>query len=134
MKKTRSLLSFLLSLFTGALLIPQIVSADITNPVLDPKLGGDSAAASSGQTFSSYFVYIWQALIFLGGFLVILNLVWGAVEWIMSGGEKGAIEKARNKITNAVIGMIILSASFVIIKFVGQLFGFDILKLSLPTP
>ncbi len=56
--------------------------------------------------------------VFIGGtiriFLIVaalallIYLLWGAFDWITSGGEKEKIEKARNKITHAVIGIIVV--------------------------
>ena len=60
--------------------------------------------------------------------LVLLYLVWGAIEWMTAGGEKGKIETARNKITNAMIGIIILSGTLAIFKFIQYLLGIEIIS------
>jgi hypothetical protein len=44
----------------------------------------------------------------------------GGIEWITSGGDKGKTESARNKITAAVIGLVILAASWAILGLVLQ--------------
>jgi magnesium-transporting ATPase (P-type) len=54
--------------------------------------------------------------------LVFLYIIWGGVEWITSGGDKGKTESARNRITAAVIGLVILLASFAILQLVLQFF------------
>jgi len=54
--------------------------------------------------------------------LVFLYIIWGGIEWITSGGDKGKTESARNKITAAVIGLVILLASFAILQLVLQFF------------
>lgn len=59
--------------------------------------------------------------------LVLFYLVWGAIEWLTAGGEKGKTETARNKITNAVIGIVILSGTLAIFKFVQYLLGVEII-------
>ncbi len=65
--------------------------------------------------------------------LVLLMLIWGAISWIMSGGEKEAIGKARGRITNALIGLAILALAFFIVRVVGQIVGFNVLSnLQLP--
>jgi hypothetical protein len=43
-------------------------------------------------------------------------LIWGGIEWITSGGDKSKIESARNKLTAAVVGLIVLAASFAILQ------------------
>src|SRR5688572_15474191 len=54
----------------------------------------------------------------LGALLVFMYLIWGGIEWITSGGDKGKTESARNKITAAVIGLIVLAASWAILGLV----------------
>lgn len=63
---------------------------------------------------------------------VLVYLIWGAFEWITSGGEKDAIGKAQKKITNALIGLAILALAFVIARVVGAVLGIDFSNLSLP--
>ena len=42
---------------------------------------------------------------------VLLYLLWGAFDWIVSGGEKERIAKAQRKMTHAILGLIILIGS-----------------------
>lgn len=64
----------------------------------------------------------------LGALLVFLYLIMGGIEWITSGGDKSKTESARNKITAAVVGLIILAASYAILLIVLNFLGFDNLK------
>ena len=61
----------------------------------------------------------------IGVLLVFSYLVLGGIEYITSGGEKGKTEAARNKITSAVIGLIILAASFAILTIALKFLGTD---------
>lgn len=66
--------------------------------------------------------------------LVILFLIWGAIDWIMSGGDKEKVANARKKITSALIGLAILAFVFVIASVVGGIVGFNPLReLNIPT-
>lgn len=56
---------------------------------------------------------------------VFLYLIWGGIQWITSGGEKGKTEEARNKITSAVIGLIVLAASYALLMLVLRVLGFS---------
>lgn len=56
---------------------------------------------------------------------VFLYLLLGAFKWITSGGDKGKIEQARNHITSAVIGLIILAASYAILNLALSFLGFS---------
>jgi len=56
--------------------------------------------------------------------LVLIYLIWGGIGWITAGGDKGKTEEARNKITAAVIGIIILAAAWALVNFVAYVLGF----------
>jgi hypothetical protein len=75
---------------------------------------------------------ILRIVLIIGVLLVFFFLIQGGLEWITSGGDKGAVEKARNKITNAVIGLVILVASYAILTLVLNFLGIgsfnDVLK------
>lgn len=55
----------------------------------------------------------------------LVYLLWGAYDWIISEGEKEKIIKAQNKITNAVIGLLITVAMLALFNLVVG----DILKI-----
>ncbi|PIY79615.1 MAG: hypothetical protein COY81_01630 [Candidatus Pacebacteria bacterium CG_4_10_14_0_8_um_filter_43_12] len=57
--------------------------------------------------------------------MVFLYLIMGGIQWITSGGDKGKTEEARNKITAAVIGIIILAAAYALVQFVAWILGFS---------
>lgn len=59
---------------------------------------------------------------------VIAYFLWGAFDWIVSGGDKEKINSARKKMTHALFGLAILSLSFVIITVAGEIVGFNPLK------
>lgn len=61
----------------------------------------------------------------VGGIGVVIYFVWGAVDWILSGGDKEKVANARKKMTHALIGLALLSLSFVLINLIGQTVGFN---------
>lgn len=64
------------------------------------------------------------------GLLLLFYLVWGGIQWITSAGDKGQVEKARNKITQAIVGLLVLLASIAIFVFLQDFFGFQVLNFS----
>lgn len=60
-------------------------------------------------------------------------LVIGGIKWIASGGDKAATEGARNQITAALIGLVIVFAAWAIVQLIQVFFGVNIFSLSLPT-
>lgn len=114
-------------------LISNNAQAAIENPVVGDL--GKNEGASDGSKFIGYMVFLWRASVSLGGLAVILFFLLGAFEWITAGGDKNKIESARSKMTNSVIGLVLLVSSFVLLGFMSKLlFGdnFNILKLTIP--
>lgn len=92
--------------------------AQITNPVLN------QPAAETGLTFFQKFLPAAIDLAFvIAGIIFLFMLIIGSIQWIGSGGDKQGLEDARSKITNALIGVVILFALFAIISFVSYFFG-----------
>lgn len=66
--------------------------------------------------------------------VVLVMLIQGAFEWIVSGGDKESVGKARSRIVNAIIGLIVLAVAFALARVSGQIAGFDLSNLVIPTP
>lgn len=59
-----------------------------------------------------------------GALAFIIMFVWGAVQMILSGGDKEAIAKARSKITWAIVGVALLGLSYFIFQLLEAITGF----------
>lgn len=84
----------------------------ISPPV--PAIGGDPKE-SLGKLLS----FGIAAFILVASLAVLIYMLWGAFDWITSGGDKARVEKAQLKITNAVIGILVLIAAFTVFQVVG---------------
>lgn len=71
--------------------------------------------------------------IFAASFTAFLFLIIGAIQWLTSGGDKGTLEKARNTIIEAVIGLIIIASIWAIIQFIFPVVGLSFPKITLPS-
>lgn len=58
-------------------------------------------------------------------------LVAGGIRWIASGGDKAQTETARNQITAALVGLVIVFAAWAIVQLIKTFFGVDIFTLEL---
>jgi hypothetical protein len=103
--------------------------AAITNSAVP----GGSSPDSSPQQFAITIATLWQTIILVGGLAFLLYFLLGGVTWITAGGDKGKIEEARGKITQGLVGLAVLAASYVIIKFIETAIGMNILNISWPT-
>lgn len=63
-------------------------------------------------------------------------LIYGAIKWITSEGDKGHVETARNQIIAAIIGLVIIALSYLILNLVLSFFlgpGNNLTNLKLPS-
>lgn len=58
-----------------------------------------------------------------GSILLLAFLVWGGLEWLMAGSDKGKVESARNRLVNALIGLTIIVVSYAVWRVVLYFFG-----------
>jgi len=63
----------------------------------------------------------------IAGILVFVFLVWGGIQWITSGGDKGKTDEARSRITAALIGLAIVAAAWAVMQLISYFFGISIL-------
>lgn len=76
---------------------------------VDPPGGFNPANPVEG--ISSLAIFGIRMVLVVGMVLVLVYLLWGAFDWITGGGEQEKIDKARQKITNAILGIIIMVAA-----------------------
>jgi hypothetical protein len=72
---------------------------------------------------SDYVITATTTLLGLAGVLGFIYLLWGGVQWITAGSDKDALDKARKKITTALIGLIITFSVFAIMHIIRILFN-----------
>jgi hypothetical protein len=80
------------------------------------------------QDLGSFVSRGFSAVILVAGLATFMYLVYGGLQWIMSGGDKGKLEEARAKITNGVIGLAIVASSWAIYLLLDYFFGIGITK------
>ena len=99
----------------------------ITNPAIPnmPEQGGTALA--------KYLAIIWQTIVIIGGFTVLIYLAWGALDWIFSGSDPERLKRAKNKIFNGIFGLIFLVLSYAIVKLLETITGLNILDPLWPT-
>lgn len=71
--------------------------------------------------------------IIIAGIMVLIYLAWGGIEWISSAGDKAGLESARNRITNALIGLGIVVAAWAIMTLTSDFFGLNFPDLPIPS-
>lgn len=110
----------------------QHVLAQITNPVLPGSLGSggmESGASALGAVLGG----VIGALIILSFIVAFLYLLLGGFDWITSGGDKTKLTSARDKITNALVGLVVVGTVWAITTLVSQFIGIDFPNIPIPT-
>lgn len=80
--------------------------------------------------FGSFISRILNIIVIIAALVLFLMLIWGGMEWITSGGDKGKVEKARNRITQSIIGMIVLAGVVALYALMQQFLGFELLNFT----
>jgi len=60
--------------------------------------------------------------------LTFVYLVYGGIMWIMGGGDKTKLEAARDRITNAIIGLGITATAWAVFLLIDNFLGIGIAK------
>ncbi len=92
---------------------------------------GVSVPAPSGFQITDLGLFISKAIsvaLVIAAILVFVYLVWGGLQWITSGGDKGKTEEARNRITAALVGLAIVACAWALIQLISSFFGIDIVN------
>ncbi|MCX6793856.1 MAG: hypothetical protein NTY06_02005 [Candidatus Gottesmanbacteria bacterium] len=73
-------------------------------------------------------------LLILAALLAFFFLILRGIQWITSGGDKAGMEAARNKITHAIVGLIIVGAAWAVMILVQNFLGVTIIGSSFTLP
>ena len=112
-------------------LIPLVHAADVTVDIETPATAGNFFGFKCVGNLISNFV---SAAFIIAAIAFFVYLVLGGIEWITSGGDKGKVESAKNRITAALIGLTIVAASYAIFILVVQFFGINLDALCTNSP
>jgi hypothetical protein len=104
---------------------------------LDPCTGASGLAATvCAFSTGNINVIVRNIIIFIiiiAVIIAVLYLLYGGIKWIMSRGDKAEVEAARNHITAAIVGLIIVFLAIFIISIVLTLFGINWGSLAIPS-
>lgn len=99
-----------------------VVGAQGQFPPADPSFDNPLGAS----TFVDFLSNLTRWLLGLVGFLAMLALVWGGIRMIISFGNEQGVEKAKEIIKWAVIGLVLVILSYAIIRIVSGFLGIKI--------
>lgn len=83
---------------------------------------------SIGQLISSLI----SLVLVIAGILAFVYLIWGGLQWITSGGDKGNVEVAQKRIQAALVGLFIVFASWAVMLLIQSFLGVNFVGGSFP--
>lgn len=85
-------------------------------------------------TLGDILTFLIRAFFIVAGLMALLFLLMGALAWVSSGGNKENVDKARDKITSAVVGLVLIVAVLALIVTMEQIVFGGRLCLGLSCP
>jgi uncharacterized membrane protein len=70
-----------------------------------------------------------QLIYTVGGIVFVFMLLIGAFQRITSGGEKEKVKASGDRISHAIIGIVLLALAFVILRVLGSILGFSFFNI-----
>jgi len=74
-----------------------------------------------------------QVALIIAAILTFAFLIWGGIQWIVSGGDKTQTQAARDRITMALVGFGIVAAAWALMKIIGYFFDIDVFNFQIPS-
>lgn len=106
-----------------------------TNTIVVQQPNGGTSVAVGDSTltipagyypdFTTMVTSLLQIALIVSVILVLFQLITAGINWITSGGDKAKTDTARGKIVAAIIGLVLVIASWAIFLFILQLIGLD---------
>lgn len=75
-----------------------------------------------------------QFILVVAFVLAFIMLLIGGIRWITAGGDEKAVGSARNMITAALIGLVVVLVAYALIKLVETFFGVNIISQGVTIP
>jgi hypothetical protein len=88
----------------------------------------DLPGSGRGSDFGGFMSGLMGGIMVIAALAAFLYLIWGAIEWITSAGDKSKLESARNKISQALVGLIVLSATTALFILLQRFLGICVLN------
>ncbi|MEK7097886.1 MAG: hypothetical protein AAB906_03500 [Patescibacteria group bacterium] len=106
--------------------------AQIYNPAIKPNIGSGGGTDHDVLIISVFLANFIRMLFIVSAIWSFVMLLLGGFEYITAGGEKDKVGNATKRITNALIGIIILLCGYSIFRLINLIFGINLLNLEVP--
>lgn len=115
---------FFIILLSISLFSPLISSAlELTYPDIP-----GAPALNDSTDINELVAWLYYFIVMVAGLAAFVMLIWGGFQYITSAGNPSAIGDAKDRIFNAVFGLILIFASYIILQAINP----ELLMLNLP--
>lgn len=90
---------------------------------LEQAVGLKVGSKTTGITLGDIVTSTVPFLFIIAGLILLLYLIWGGFSLMLSRGDPKAVEAAKGRITNAIIGFVIIFIAYWLVQLLGQVFG-----------
>lgn len=97
-------------------------------------VGGAEGDVATIQGLECLIANVFTVIISLIGLAAFVMLLVGAMRWLLSGGNSSNLDKAKNTMTYALIGIVVSLSAFIVLNLIAGFTGVqDIRKFEIPT-
>ncbi len=111
--KNKTILTIIL---VSALLLPNVCFADLRLNLEYPEFGGYKLEEDTN--INEIIAWLYYFIISISGISAFAMLVKGGFMWLSSAGNPSALGEAKDIITSAILGLILILASFLILQVI----------------
>jgi len=99
--------------------------------ILNPALSSNLQNTNGVQFFAKLLPALINLAFAIGAMVFVFMLILGGIQWITAGGDKAALESAKGRVMNALIGVLILFSLYAILNLVGLFFGINFTQINI---
>jgi len=89
---------------------------------------GNDLVSSPFATFNKVISTIISIMTIIAAVWFLFVLMTGAIGWITAGGDKASLETAKKRISNGIVGIVVVVTAIFLADILGKLLGLDILN------
>lgn len=93
---------------------------------------GGSPAPATLQDLEFVFSRMTSAVLALGGLIAFFYLLIGGFKYMTAGGDDKAMMHAKNSLTQAFLGLLVVIGAWLILKTLGNVIGYNLLQFEIP--
>lgn len=98
----------------------------ITNP-----LTGNINSMTPTGFVAGLLSFLVNGLFILAIIYFFFSLVMGGISWIGAGGDKNALSEARARVSNAIVGIVVVLSTYIIVNLLASVFGIELINIDL---